>query len=75
MYTLIEERPEHERAIEFLAQEAHVPIHVVKPLYKAEWTRLAIGARVTAYLSILTMRNVRRMLRQQGYVLDIPSLA
>ena len=71
MHTLPEERPDHARAIEFLAQESHVPINVVTPLYKAEWAKLAIGARITAYISILTMRNVRRLLRQRGGVAGI----
>ena len=68
MNTVLQERPEHVRAIELLAQESHVPIDVVRPLYKAEWAKLAMGARITAYISVLTMRNVRRMLRQMGYM-------
>jgi hypothetical protein len=75
MYTVLEERPDHERAIEFLAQESHVPVDVVTPLYKAEWAKLAIGARITAYISILTMRNVRRALRQMGYAPSVPAVA
>jgi hypothetical protein len=73
MYTVLEERPDHERAIEFLAQESHVPIDVVTPLYQAEWAKLAIGARITAYISILTMRNVRRVLRQMGHAPSAPA--
>lgn len=68
MDTVLQERPEHERAIELLAQESNVPIDVVRPLYKAEWAKLAMGAHITAYLSVLTMRNVRRLLRQMGYM-------
>jgi len=75
MYTLLDERPDHERAIEFLAQESHVPINVVSPLYKAEWAKLAIGARITAFISILTMRNVRRLLRQRGGVSAVPPIS
>ena len=75
MHTLLDERPDHQRAIEFLAHESHVPINVVSPLYQAEWAKLEIGARITAYISILTMRNVRRMLRQRGYAPGIPPSA
>ena len=75
MYTVLDERPNHERAIEFLAHEAHVPINVVSPLYKSEWAKLEIGARITAYISILTMRNVRRLLRQRGYLPGTPPAA
>ena len=68
MNTVLQELPEHERAFELLAQESHVPIDVVRPLYKAEWAKLAMGAHITAYISVLTMRNVRRLLRQMGYM-------
>jgi hypothetical protein len=73
VHTILEQRPDHQRAIEFLAQESHVPIDVVTPLYRAEWAKLAIGARITAYISILTIRNVRRVLRQMGYGQRVPA--
>jgi hypothetical protein len=55
----------HERAIEALAREAHVPIDHVAQLYAHELTVLTVGARITGFLSILTTRKVREILRQR----------
>jgi hypothetical protein len=57
---------QQQRACEFLAREAHVPLDEVKRLYEQEWARLALNARMTAYLGILTVRNVRNSLRARG---------
>ena len=57
-----------QRAIDFLAQESHAPIDVVARLYKDERTRLEAGARVNAYIPILAIRNVRRLLRLSGHM-------
>lgn len=57
-----------QRAIDFLAQESHAPIDFVARLYKDEKIRLEAGARVSAYISILAIRNVRRLLRLSGHV-------
>jgi len=56
----------HERAIEALAQEAHVPIDKVAQLYERELAVLTVGARITGFLSILTLRKVRDILRQHS---------
>ena len=61
------ETPDHQRAIDFLAQESQAPIDVVARLYNDEMTRLEAGARVNAFISILAMRNVRRLLRLSGH--------
>lgn len=50
-------------AVEFLAKELHMPIDDVASLYGKELAKLTIGARVTAFLSIFAIRNVRTMLR------------
>jgi hypothetical protein len=50
-------------ACELLAREWQVPIDDVKRLYEDEWGRLAHGARMTGFLAILTLRNVRTSLR------------
>jgi hypothetical protein len=56
----------HQRACELLSRELHVPIDDVKRLYEDEWARLALGARMTDFLAILTLRNVRTSLRERG---------
>ena len=55
----------HERAIEALAREAHVPIDQVAQLYEHELAVLTVGARITGFLTILTTRKVRDILRQR----------
>ena len=50
------------RICEFLARESKAPIEDVVHLYESEWARLALGARMTDYLAILTLRNVRKLL-------------
>ena len=57
-----------QRAIDFLARESHAPIDVVARLYKDERVRLEAGARVNAFISILAIRNVRRLLRLAGHM-------
>jgi hypothetical protein len=57
----------HERAIEALAEEAHVPIEQVAQLYERELAVLTVGARITSFLSILTIRKVRDILRQRSH--------
>jgi hypothetical protein len=53
----------HERAIEALAREAHVPLAQVTPLDARECAVLAAGARMTSFLTMLTTRKVREILR------------
>ena len=53
----------HERAIEALAQQSHVPIDQVAQLYERELAMLKVGARITGFLTILTTRKVREILR------------
>jgi len=53
----------HERAIEDLARQSHVSIDQVAQLYERELAALKIGARVTGFLTILTTRKVREILR------------
>jgi hypothetical protein len=57
----------HERAIATLAHEAHVPIEHVAQLYKHELAVLTIGASITGFLTILTTRKVREILRQRRH--------
>jgi hypothetical protein len=53
----------HERAIEDLARQAHVSIEQVAQLYAHELAVLTAGARITGFLTILTTRKVREILR------------
>ena len=57
----------HGRAIEALAHEAHVPIEHVAQLYAHELAVLTVGASITGFLTILTTRKVREILRQRSH--------
>src|SRR5919201_3613767 len=57
----------HERAIEALARQAHVPIDEVAQLYEYELAGLTVGVRITGFLPILTMRKVREILHQRRH--------
>lgn len=55
-----------DRKVEFLAEEFHVPVEVVATLYERECAELALQARVTSYLPIFAIRNVRGILGELG---------
>src|SRR5690348_16528730 len=57
----------HERTIESLARQAHVPVEQVAQLYAHELAVLTVGARITSFLTILTTRKVREILRQRSH--------
>jgi len=57
----------HERAVEALARQAHVPIDQVAQLYAHELAVLEVGAHITSFLTILTTRKVREILRQRSH--------
>lgn len=61
------ENSTHERAIEALAQASHVPIDHVAQLYAHELAVLTVGARITGFLPLLTVRKVREILRQRSH--------
>ena len=63
----------HEGAIEALAREAHVPIAQVAQLYARELAVLTAGARITGFLTILTTRTVREILRQGRHPVRAPA--
>ncbi len=56
-----------ERAIEALARQFHVPIDQVAKLYAHEFAVLTGGACITGFLTILTIRKVREILRQRSH--------
>lgn len=62
----------HERAIEALARQFHVPIEQVAQLYEGELAGLAVGARITGFLTIITTRKVREVLRQRSHLQTVP---
>jgi len=64
--TPADDSPVHAPDIEVLAREAQVPREAVAQLYAREWAALTAGARITSFLSILTTRKVRALLRQRG---------
>ena len=61
------ESARHERAIEALAQQSDVPIDHIAELYERELAALTVSARITGFLSILTTRKVREILRQRRH--------
>ena len=65
--TPLHESAKHERAIEALAQQLSVPIDHVAQLYERELAALTGSARITGFLSILTTRKVREILRQRRH--------
>ena len=54
-----------QRTIEHLAREAQVPVDEVAQLYVEVRAELAAGARITSFLGIFAIRNVRKVLRQR----------
>lgn len=54
------------RIIESLARESEFPIDEVAHLYKEELAELGMGARITSFLPIFAIRNVRAALRKRS---------
>lgn len=61
----IQGRAQHDPAIEFLAKESRRPFNDVQSLYDAELAKLAIGARISAFIPIFAFRLVRELLRSE----------
>ena len=51
--------------IEHLGREAQVPVDEVAQIYDDVRAELAAGARITSFLGIFAIRNVRKVLRQR----------
>ena len=51
------------RIIESLARESEFPVDEVTQLYEDELAELGVGARITSFLPIFALRNVREALR------------
>lgn len=69
MHSLLEPGKElagHERAIGLLRDRTGAPLAEVRRLFAQEFSRLELGAKVRSYLSVLTVSNVRAILRRTG---------
>jgi Protein of unknown function (DUF3562) len=56
----------HEPAIDSLCERTGAPLLEVRRLFAQKFSRLELGAKVCSYLSVLTMSNVRTLLRRKG---------
>ena len=54
------------RAIAAISDKLQLPVGKVGEIYKKEFARLALHARITTYLVVLTMRNVQSILGAAG---------
>ena len=54
---------QHEPVICALSQQLHIPVSDVGAIYTKELARLAAGARIESFLSVLALRNTRAVLR------------
>ena len=59
----------HDREIRSLSDDAGATETEVRPLFVSEFARLKMGAKVGAYLTVLTTSNVRGMLRRKAALL------
>jgi Protein of unknown function (DUF3562) len=66
----INEFSEHSRAIEFLANETHMPVEQIAKLYGREHSKLAVDARIKDYLPVLAIRKVREILKLRSILLS-----
>jgi len=61
-----EKKPDQQRIVKLLAEEAQVPIDDVATLYEHERSALAAGAHVTRFVHIFAIRNVQEILLQRS---------
>jgi uncharacterized protein (DUF2126 family) len=54
---------DHVRVIASLSDKLKIPVHEVDEIYKREFDRLALQARIPTFLVVLAMRNTRSILR------------
>lgn len=57
---------DHAKTIRALSDKLQVPMHEVGEIYRVEFDRLAQGARIPTYLSVLAMNHTRSILRKGG---------
>lgn len=56
----------NEREIALLSDRAGASVTDVRALFVPEFARLKMGAKIGAYLTVLTTSNVRGMLRREA---------
>lgn len=61
-----QEAARHERAIGWLRDRTGEPLAEVRRLFAREFSRLEVGAKIRPYLAVLTVSNVRAILRRKG---------
>ena len=54
---------DHVRAIATLSEKLRVPAYEVGEVYRKEFDRLAVGARIPTYLIVLAMSHTQSILR------------
>jgi hypothetical protein len=57
---------DHQPVVAFLATKCTQPIDEVTRLYEHEWVGLEASARIKGFVTILTIRRVRDLLRGRG---------
>lgn len=65
---------DHKRVVAFLATKCTQPLDEVTRLYDHEWAGLQAAARIKRYVTILTIRRVRDLLREKKGVVGAPTL-
>ena len=63
-----------ERAVSSLSDRTGTPLAEVRSLFAQEFAALELGARVRAYLTVLTASRVRTKLRRKHAVAQLPEL-
>ena len=66
MFAAQSRKADQTRSIELLARESEFPIDEVAHLYEDALAELGTGARITSFLHIFALRNVREALRKRN---------
>jgi hypothetical protein len=62
------ERGRHSRqnaALKYLAQDFRAPIDLLEQIYDIELSKLEAGARISTFIHVCALRNVREVLQQR----------
>jgi hypothetical protein len=65
MPTPHQKQPDQGRIVASLAAECHMPISEMAILYEQERAKIALGAHITKFLHIFTIRKVLEILQQR----------
>jgi hypothetical protein len=58
--------PGQDAALKHLARDTRVPVDLLEQIYSVELSRLEAGARISTFIHVCALRNVREVLRQRG---------